>query len=137
LRLELQEDLQMTDFRTPPVQEPGPQPDPMLQPGRRSSGWIWLFAIAMLAVISATLYGINNQEPQTASNEPAATAAQAPAGETTGAAPKEQQAEQQNGKGNAKQDGGNSQATPANSPNNAAPQKDQSGQTNQQQKPQQ
>jgi hypothetical protein len=125
----------MTDFRTPP--EPGPQPDPMLQTGRRSSSWIWLFAIAMLAVISATLYGINNQEPQTASNEPAATAAQAPAGETTGAAPKEQQAEQQNGKGNAKQDGGNSQATPANSPNNAAPQKDQSGQTNQQQKPQQ
>ena len=126
----------MTDFRTPPAQEPGPQPDPMLQPGRRSSGWIWLFAIAMLVAISATLYGINNQEPQTASNEPSATEAQqAPASETTGAAPKEQQADK--GDAKAKTDGGNSQASPANSPNNAAPQKDQSGQTNQQQKPQQ
>lgn len=132
----------MTDFRTPPsepAREPGPQPDPMLQTGRRSTGWIWLFAVAILAVIAVTLYGVNNQEPQTASNEPAATQAQAPSGETTGAAPKEEQADQQNGKGdaNAQKDGGNSQPAPANSPNNAAPQKDQSGQTNQQQKPQQ
>jgi hypothetical protein len=131
----------MTDFRMPPASspEPGPQPDPMLQPGRRSSGWVWFFALAIFAVVAGTLYGINNQEPQTAANEPAATAAPGSGGETTGAAPKEEQAGQQNGKGDAgapKADGGNSQAAPANSPNNAAPQKDQSGQTNQQQKPQ-
>jgi hypothetical protein len=128
----------MTDFRTPSP-EPGPQPDPMLQPGRRSSAWVWLFGLAMIAVIAGTLYGINNQEPQTAANEPAATEAPASGSATTGAAPKEEQADQQNGKGdpNAQKDGGNSQAAPANSQNNPAPQKDQSGQTNQQQKPQQ
>jgi hypothetical protein len=128
----------MTDFRTPPghepahdrtdqVREPGPQPDPMLQTGRRSTTWVWLFAAAILAVVIGTLYGINNQEPQTATNEPAGT--QASGSATTGAAPADANAP--------KADGGNSQAAPPNSPNNAAPQKDQSGQTNQQQAPKQ
>lgn len=124
----------MTDFRTPPAQEPGPQPDPMLQPGRRSFGWVWLFGIAVVAIVVVTLYGINNQEPQTASNESAAPAQSS--GETTGAAPNDQQTSQQNGKSNTngaqKSAGGSSQPAPANSPNGAAPQKDQSGQTNQQ-----
>jgi hypothetical protein len=129
----------MTDFRTPqagePAQEPGPQPDPMLEPGRRSSGWAWFFALAIVAVIAGTLYGINNQEPQTASNEPAATQGQPTGSETTGAAPAEQQADGQNN--DAQKAGANKQGGPANSPNNAAPQKDQSGQTNKQQPKQQ
>ena len=108
----------MTDFRTPSAGEPGPQPDPMLQPGRRGPGWVWLFGIAIVAIVAATLYGINNQEPQTATTEPAATQAQNAGGETTGAAP-------------GAQNTGEKAPGPANSPNNAAPQKDQSGQTNQ------
>ena len=120
----------MTDFRTP--REPGPQPDPMLQTGRRSSGWVWLFGIAIVAIVAGTLYGINNQEPQTAANEPAATQAQG-SGETTGAAPKEQQADQQNGKSDAtaQKVDASKQGAPANSQNSGTPQKDQSGQTNQ------
>jgi hypothetical protein len=113
----------MTDFRTPPDREPGPQPDPMLQPGRRSSGWVWLFGIAVLAIVVVTLYGLNNREPQTASNESASQAQSS--SETTGAAPADQQA------GKAQQGG------PANSPNAAAPQKQQGSQTNQQQPKQQ
>ena len=104
----------MTDFRTPSpeparqqVGEPGPQPDPMLQPGRRSTGSLWLFAILILAIVAGTLYGINNQEPQTAANEPAtettgSNAAPAPAasgGRGTADAPKEQQAQGQTGQG--------------------------------------
>jgi hypothetical protein len=133
----------MTDFRTPPAHEPGPQPDPMLEPGRRSSGWIWLFGIAILAIVVGTLYGINNQESQTASKEPApaqvsgSNAAPQSGGETTGAAPKDQQSNQQNGNGGGQKSGGSNQAAPANSPNAAAPQKDQSGQTNQQPQKQQ
>jgi hypothetical protein len=115
----------MTDFRTPPAQEPGPQPDPMLEPGRRSSGWVWLFGIAVLAIVVVTLYGINNQEPQTAANEPAAQSS------TTGAAPNDQQADQQNDQG-AQKSGNGQQGGPANSPNAAAPQKQQGSQTNQQ-----
>jgi hypothetical protein len=114
----------MTDFRTPPAREPGPQPDPMLKPGPRGPGWLWLLGLAAVAIVAVTLYGINNQEPQTAANEPAATQAQSAEGETTGAAPNEQQS-----------DSDKRPAGPANSPNNTAPQKDQSGQTNQ--KPQQ
>jgi hypothetical protein len=124
----------MTDFNPrEPAKEPGLQPDPMLQTGRRSSGWVWLFGIAVLAVVVVTLYGLNNREPQTASNE-SAPAAQS-SSETTGAAPPP--ADQQNGKSdaNASQSGNSKQASPANSPNAAPPQKDQSGQTNQ--KPQQ
>jgi hypothetical protein len=120
----------MTDFRPPA--EPGPQPDPMLEPGRRSFGWVWLFGIAVIAIVVVTLYGVNNQEPQTAANESAPPAQSS--GETTGAAPKDQQADQQNGKSdtNGQPSSGNSkQAAPANSPNAAPPQKDQSGQTNQ------
>lgn len=124
----------MTDFRTPPSHEPGPQLDPMLQPGRRSFGWVWLFGIAVLAVVVGTLYGINNQEPQTASNESAPQAQSS--GETTGAAPQDQQADQQTkGDANSQKTGNGKQAAPANSPNATPPQKDQSGQTNQ--KPQQ
>jgi hypothetical protein len=133
----------MTDFRTPPpsAPEPGPQPDPMLQTGRRSSGWVWLFGIAVVAIVAVTFYGLNNQEPQTAANESAPQAQSS--GETTGAAPQDQQdqqdqnTDQQNGKGdaNAQQSGNSKQAAPGNSPNAAPPQKDQSGQTNQ--KPQQ
>jgi hypothetical protein len=99
----------MTEFRTPPAHEPGPQPDPMLQTGRRSSGWMWLFGIAILVIVVGTLYGINNQEPQTASNEPAAQTTgsgsnAAPqsspaAGRGTADAPEEQQAQGQTGKG--------------------------------------
>jgi hypothetical protein len=103
----------------------------MLRPGRRSSGWAWLFGIAVIAIVVVTLYGVNNQEPQMAANESAPPAQSA--GETTGAAPKDQQADQQNGKsdGAQKSTGGSNQAAPANSPNAAPPQKDQSGQTNQ------
>lgn len=101
----------MTDFRAPerqPAKEPGPQPDPMLQTGRRRTGSLWLFAFLILAVIAGTLYGINNQESQTATNEPAATQAEGPnaaptsavsGGRTTGSAPPEQQAEGQTGQG--------------------------------------
>jgi hypothetical protein len=119
----------MTDFRLPSAKEPGPQPDPMLQPGRRSSGWVWLFGIAVLAIVVVTLYGINNQEPQTAANEPAAQSS------TTGAAPNDQQADQQNGQQSdqdAQKPGSGQQGGPANSPNAAAPQKQQGSQTNQQ-----
>jgi hypothetical protein len=133
LRIILQEDPAMTDFQTPPAREPGPQPDPMLQSGRRSSGWVWLFGLAIVAIVTVTLYGMNNREPQTAANEPAATQGQA---QTTGTAPKEEQTDQQN-KSEAKPQNAdaNKQGAPANAQNNAAPNKDQSGQTNK--KPQQ
>jgi hypothetical protein len=104
----------------------------MLEPGRRSSGWIWLFGIAVLAIVVGTLYGINNQESQTASNEPApaqvsgSNAASQSGAETTGSAPNNDQ-----DKAGARNSGGSNKAAPANSPNAAAPQKDQSGQTNQ------
>jgi hypothetical protein len=115
----------MTDFRPSP--EPGPQPDPMLEPGRRSSGWVWLFGIAVLAIVVVTLYGVNNQEPQTAAQAPQAQSS------TTGAAPQEQQAGQPNGQDKDAQKSGNGQqGGPANSPNAAAPQKQQGSQTDQQ-----
>jgi hypothetical protein len=98
----------MTDFRSPP--EPGPQPDPMLEPGRRSSGWVWLFGFGVIAIVVVTLYGINNQEPQVAANDHATTETSgsgsnaAPqsslaAGRGTADAPKEQQSQGQTGQG--------------------------------------
>jgi hypothetical protein len=121
----------MTDFHTPepragqtvntpiPPHEPGPQPDPMLdESGRRIGGKIWAIGAAIFVVIVVTLYGLNNREPQTASNESASQTQSS--SETTGAAPADQQA------GKAQQGG------PANSPNAAAPQKQQGSQTNQQ-----
>jgi hypothetical protein len=125
----------MSDFRTPPEleaerqqgREPGPQPDPMLEPGRRGPGWILLFAIAVTAIVAGTLYGLNNQEPQTAVNE-SAPATQSQSRETTGAAPQEQQPNDQGA--NAQKSG--QSGGPANSPNAAAPQTQQGSQTNQQ-----
>jgi hypothetical protein len=82
----------------------------MLQPGRRSAGWAWLFGIAVIAIVVVTLYGVNNQEPQTAANDQAtaettgsgsnaAPQSSPSAGRGTADAPKEQQAQGQTGKG--------------------------------------
>jgi hypothetical protein len=80
----------------------------MLQPGRRSAGWAWLFGFAVIAIVVVTLYGVNNQEPQVAANTTAETTGSgsnaAPqsspsAGRGTADAPKEQQAQGQTGKG--------------------------------------
>lgn len=56
------------------VPEPGPQPDPMLKPGRANSVWIWLIGVVIAGVIVATLVAIS-PAPNTASlpNQPNAT----------------------------------------------------------------
>jgi hypothetical protein len=126
----------MPEPQTPPPREPGPQPDPMLEPGRRSPGWVWLIALAVLVVVVGTLYGLNNQEPETAANQsaPPQTSGQSgapstamPTGRTTGSAPPEQPADiKQNQAGSAPQ-GGQQQPQNSDQGNKPAAQGNQGG----------
>jgi hypothetical protein len=93
----------MTDLRpdeTPKeAREPGPQPDPMLKPGRRGSGWIWFIVVVAVIVVVGTLYALNPPSRQNTASDaaPPQTTGQSAApslpnasGRNTSSAPPEQ-----------------------------------------------
>jgi hypothetical protein len=71
--------------------EIGPQPDPMLIPGRASLLQECLVAIAIVAVVTVVFYGLNHNAPENSGmkeTQTASTSAPAPqAPQTTGQAP--------------------------------------------------
>ena len=67
--------------------EIGPQPDPMLGPGRASLLQECVVALAIVAVVTVVFYGLNRSAPEhSGAAEPTASAAP-PAPQTTGQAP--------------------------------------------------
>ena len=99
----------MTDYQPPLPKEPGPQPDPMLNEGRRSRGWMYLIGAIIVVVVVGTLFALNSPTSQQASKEAAPQTAgqsgtpQTPisGGRTTSSAPPEQTTSGQGGSGNA------------------------------------
>jgi len=71
------------------------QPDPVLQEGRRGSGWVWIVSLAILIAIVVTFYAVDANH-RTAQNQ--APSASPPM--TTGSATSPQPA-QPTGRGNA------------------------------------
>lgn len=57
----------------PHRREPGPQPDPLLRPGRIEPLWLWMTAIVVIGVVVATLFAVGTPSPtnDTVANAPA------------------------------------------------------------------
>ena len=82
----------MPDIDDPP-REPGPQPDPMLQEGRASSGSKWAILGAIALILALTVVGISHRGGETAPPQPTPTTGSVPpaqplaGGRTTADAP--------------------------------------------------